>query len=227
VIAATVWCAVVWCGWSLLTDRRVRSAVLGASVAVIIGLSVVTLSDAVPARVPGADFSTALATLIPRTSAELSPDDRYLLRAIDSSHLGAVANGLFVGLEQRGLDVSVERPYELSVGRHHTADLDDVDHLLVVIASHDRDWNWVPPPGSEPIAGYDPLTAAQRTRLRTLARSVYQDVDARTREVALPADNGRARAYLTKHGAKQAEVDEFYDLEQKGMAYTVYLVPVA
>jgi hypothetical protein len=225
VVAATAWCALVWCAWSLVASTRGARVVLGGAFAVVIVLSIALLPDARAAQVPGADFAAALDELTPRAAEQLSRDDTYLLRAIDTRHLGAVGTGLFVGLEQRGFDVRVERPYELAVGRHHTADPDEVDHLLLVVSSHDRDWNFTQPLGAVPIADYDPLDDEQRDRLVTLARSIYDDVDPQTREQALPSDTDRARAAMTDRGAERDEVDEFYDLERTGIGYTVYLVP--
>jgi hypothetical protein len=227
VIAATVWCALAWCAWSFVASTRGARVALGGAFTVVIVLSLTLLPDARAAQVPGADFAAALEELTPRTAEQLSRDDSYLLRAIDTRHLGAVGTGLFVALEQRGFDVRVERPYELAVGRHHTADPSGVDHLLLVVSSHDRDWNFTQPLGAIPVAEYDPLTEKQRARLVTLARSIYEDVDTQTREQQFPADTDLARASLTDHGAERDEVEEFYDLERTGVGYTVYLVPGA
>ena len=166
VVGGLVCVALVWAAYTLVARSWVARVLTAAGVALLALLAVVASFDAVPPRVPLEHVSVALEHLTPEVTQHLSRKQRYLVTFVDSRDLGAIGDGLYLDLTQRGYDVKVPHDYGKAFGTWRAADAGSVDATVTVVANDDVDKGWTPPSNATPIASYDPLSASERVGVR-------------------------------------------------------------
>jgi len=193
----------------------------------LIGLTVSNTWAATSVRAPDKEFSDAIARLGPSTAAHLQHDQRYLLTFVDSENSGAMGEGLFLDLAERGRHVRFESELSRLVGSWRTARRTQVDAVVIVIAGGDLQRGWRPPPGARRISAYDPLTPRERIRSQRLERQARDTLGLNAPSGALPLLSAFGRKQLVDNGVHQHVVDELRQLHQRGDAYSVYLEPAS
>jgi hypothetical protein len=225
-IAALVYLSIAW---SAVAGLRSRSAL---RVGVVLGTAttaaavVVLLGGSAPVE-PFPTFSRAIAALAPATAAALSPDASYVVRASDPVTYTAVSRGLLLELERRGAHVfnDHERLATITFGADRVRAARDVGHAVLVVAGPVLDAGWRPSAGARRVAHWDPLSPPERVRARQLSRRVHLDT-ATPPAVVMPLDATLFRDRAVQHGARRRDVDALAALEARGVAYSVYVVPV-
>jgi hypothetical protein len=154
VLAAAVWLSIGWSAACCL-GRQARHGLLGVAVAATGVMSVVVSARAVPAGLPDANQSTAVAALASELTTGLDRDAAYLVDWTDAEFWGAVGIGVFVELDRLGYDVSVSPSRAPQFGKWLTARAEDVDATVLVIGSTDAAHGVEPPPGAAELARFD------------------------------------------------------------------------
>jgi hypothetical protein len=227
VIAASLWCSLLWSLWRIACDLRIGSparAFTWAAAAIVAVVSLVVAIDATSAEVPEPAFAGAVRAVTPRTAASLSKKRPYVVTWIDSRDLGAVGVGVYLALAERGYDVKVLAFFKHSFGSWRVAPLAEADALVTVVLADDTA-KFDATPGTEKVASYDPLNATERARADVLEREIRAQSrpDLRLADVDSPI----GRATLAREGAPSAALDELAALRRKGIAYDVYVSPTS
>lgn len=227
-VAAIATLSIVWTVALEVRAARARAAIAAVGLLGILVTGATMVSD-LPVALPETTMSRVIAAVGPPTAAALDHDNRYLVRAIDPTALGASQSGLYFDLEQRGFHVftDLDQLSSLTHGNWRVAGPHDVDEIVMIVALPDLDaGTYVPPSGARLVATYDPLTPAQRSRYRQLA----SDLRAR-----LGADVPPGRLSLSidqllewqRLGTPQSMVDELVALQAHGDGYDVFVTPPA
>lgn len=229
VLAALIWLSIAWSLWSLLARRSaaratVTSALLALAGATIVGLTASTAWTAASVEMPQQQHSDTIAQLGPSTAANLQRDGRYLV-TISSRDFGSVGVGLFLYLEDRGLDVRVERALSHPFGSWRTARRSQVDGDVIVLAGTAREHASMVPDGSERIATSDPLSTAEQALAQRLEREIRDSLDAFPPAEELPVLSSAGRQELVGAGADIRAVNELRRLREQGDPYAVYVAP--
>ena len=227
VAAALVWLSLAWSLWSLLSRASMTRALVAAALVALIGVTVSNAWAATSVRAPDPQFSDTIARLGQSTTAHLQRDQRYLVTFVDSENSGAMGEGMFLDLAERGRQVRVEPALSRLVGSWRTARRSQVDTVVIVVAGRDLERGWSPPPGARRISAYDPLTPRERTRSQRLERQARDTLGPDAPSGVLPVFSAFGRKQLVDNGVDQRVVDELQQLHQRGDAYSVYLVPAS
>ena len=215
--------------WSVVTDLRTPRARGAVSAVALIGLAAtaaVMLRD-LPVALPEEQVSRTIEAIGAPTAAALRNDERYLVRAVDPTLWGAAWTGLYFDLERRGFDVFVDRSdvSSLQYGEWREATPIEVDAMVMIVALPDLEFGtWRPLPASRLVASYDPLTAAQRARVRELTASIRTALGANAPPDRFSVGIAEVLAF-EKLGASRTELDELRALTMLGDGYAVYLTP--
>jgi hypothetical protein len=226
VVAALVWLSLAWSIWSLISRPPMTRALVATALVALIGLTVSTVWAAASVRAPDHEFSDTIARLGPSTASHLQRDQRYLLTFVDSENSGAMGEGMFLDLAERGRHVRVRSELARLVGSWRTERKTQVDGVVIVVAGGDLERGWSPPPGAKRISAYDPLTPHQRNRSRRLERQARDTLGLDAPSGSLPLGSPFGRKLLVGNGVDPHVVDELRQLHQRGDAYSVYLAPV-
>jgi hypothetical protein len=225
VIAAALWCSVAWSLWAIVSGLRaastVRALAWAAVVVVAIG-SLLVAVDATSATVPAPALSAAVHAIAPPTAAALAKDRPYVVTWIDSRDLGAVGQGVYLALAERGYDVKVLDFFKHSFGSWRVAPLDGVDALVTVVLADDAA-KFDATPGTTKVASYDPLNAGERARADELEREMRARAGPALR--LADVDTAIGRVALARDGVSTAVLDELAALRRRGIAYDVYVSP--
>jgi hypothetical protein len=225
VAGASIWMSILWSTWSLLGSRVVAltepmsKALVAATMIVAVALTV----RSVGAELPVAEYSPAVRSLVEDTAPQLDDDDTYLVEWRMSRAFGYVGIGVFVDLARQGYDVVV--PTVEGIKFEPREKRDEADHRLVITTPED-DIDHPPPPGSVPIARYDPLDDDERAE----ANSLWFEIVRQVRGVASGpnmVDSPLGRAELLDAGADPELLRRFVELWDVGPAFTLYLAPGA
>ena len=120
-------------------------ALVAAALVALIGVTASTAWAAASVRAPDHQFSDTIARLGPSTAAHLERDQRYLLTFVDSENSGAMGEGMFLDLAERGRQVRVQPELSRLVGSWRTARRAQVDGVVIVVAGGDLERGWSPP----------------------------------------------------------------------------------
>lgn len=221
---AVAWCAVELVA-PLVVPRIQRFSYRIAGVAAV-GCGLLVGVSGLPVELPLPIYGTPVATLAGPTAAGLDHHKRYLVVAIDSGSLGATAVGLLTELEDRGYQVFFDRRFTLALSKRRVIDPARADASLAVVSGED-DVDWKPPLGSRRLATYDPVPAANRREARALQTKFRRLLgkDAGGGPIVVTSPGGRAP--VEGHGARAADIDRLAEIQARGDAYSVYLVPAA
>lgn len=226
IVAAVANLALVWAVLQAVDRSRLRRAATWLAVGGVVVTGVMTMTD-LPARVPLADNSRVVAALSDPVAAALDRDSRYLVLSFDLTELGYASRGLYLELERRGFHVSAEHAEaaDLQFGSWRLATPGEVDGLISVADVSDVAFR--PPPGSRRIAGYDPLTPAERAREIGLEQSIRAQMGDRAPEGRVLVNNGFLQYVAEQAGARRDDVAELSRLQARGNGFAVYLSPAA
>jgi hypothetical protein len=227
VVAALVWLSLAWSLWSLLSRVSITRALVAAALVALIGVTASTAWAAASVRAPDHQFSDTIARLGPSTAAHLERDQRYLLTFVDSENAGAMGEGMFLDLAERGRHIRVEPELSRLVGSWRTARRAQVDGVVIVVAGGDLERGWSPPAGARRISAYDPLSPRERTRSQRLERQARNTLGPDAPSGALPLVSAFGRQQLVDNGVDPHVVDELRQLHERGDAYSVYLAPAS
>jgi hypothetical protein len=224
VIAALLWCSLLWSLWCTVGEARLARVLVPAGGAAVVVLATVVAWEAVPARVPGLEYSTAVGKLTTGTIGQISRDRRYLVKWVNSDALGAVGVGTYLELLERGFDVGVAPEFGHAFGSWRVARPGEVRGTITVLSS-DSSEGFHRPAGAVLVAQYDPLTAPERRRA--------QEIEAEIRAHAGPsgplapgdADSVFGRGALLAAGIAPAQIDALRELRRPGLAYAVFVEP--
>jgi hypothetical protein len=223
VIAAVVWLSALWSGWSLLTSARVRAVIAVVSVAALVVLSAVMVGRALSVEVPNARDSVAIGRLSDAIMAELGEDgSSYVVDWTDSRDWGAVGWGLFADLDRRGLPVAAAARHHAALGTWRTASPQARDGLLFVMTADDLARGIAPPPGSEVVTSFDPLSPGEQARAQGLLGEIGDLLGDANWDWAL-VDTALGRQVLVERGVPADVVGELTELRERGAGYTVFL----
>jgi hypothetical protein len=224
VIAALLWCSLVWSLWCAVGEARLAPVLVPAGCAVIVVLATVVAWDAAPARVPGLEYSTAVGKLTPGTADKLSRDRRYVVKWVNSDALGAVGVGTYLELVERGFDVGVSPEFGHAFGSWRVARPGEVQGTITVVSS-DSSEGFPRPVGAVQAAQYDPLTAADRRRAQEIEVEIRAHAGPSRPLVPGDADSVFGRGALLAAGIDPAQIDVLRELRRPGLAYAVFVVP--
>jgi hypothetical protein len=224
VLGALLCASLVWSAYTLWARSRLPRLLATVGIALLALVALFASWNAVPARVPLEHVSVALEHLTPKVTQHLSREQRYLVTFVDSRDLGAIGDGLYLDLTQRGYDVKVQRDYGKAFGTWRVADAGSVDATVTVVANDDVDKGWTPPSNAEPIGRYDPLSPSERRRAQRLASTILRSLHGSVAYDPGLLDSQFGRRKLGAAGADPADVAELAALRRAGSAYTVYLV---
>jgi hypothetical protein len=214
--------------WTAMTTcpAKLRTPATGAVLLVLVVTVAVNLAG-LPAPVPHADLSRAMAALAEPTARDLARNRRYLVRDKDERGFLAAKNALYVELQERGFDVFSEpgNHAKAQYGSWRLAQPHEVDDIVTIVNLAELGTAWEPPHGSRRVAFWDPLTFAQRARVRELEASIRADMGDSTDEHRVLLDTSISRVAAVAKGARRNEVDELHDLQQLGDGYAVYVSP--
>lgn len=222
VIAALLWCSIVWSSWCVAATARLALAWVRAGCAVIVALGAVVAWDAVPGRVPGPEYSAAVGKLTTGTVAQLARDRRYLVKWVNSDALGAVGVGTYLELAERGFHVGVSPEFRHAFGSWRVVRPGDVDGTIIVVSS-DSAGDFNPPAGAVLAAQYDPLTAAGRRRAHEIEREIRARPGSSGPLVPSDVDSVFGRGALVAAGIDPAHIRTLQELRRPGLAYAVFV----
>jgi hypothetical protein len=226
VIPAVAALAVAWTAMTTCPAKLRKPAAAAVFVA-LIAMVTVDLAE-LPAPVPRAGTSEALAAVAEPTAEELDPERRYLVTGVDEVNLGGATSGLYVELHRRGFNVFAQ-PGKYAKNRYGSWRLarpDKVDDIVTIVNLAELGHPWEPPVGSRRVAFWDPLTFAQRARSRELEGSIRASLGELASAGRIGLESPLSRRMAVAHGARPHEVDELHDLQQLGAGYAVYVSPV-
>jgi hypothetical protein len=225
-VAAIAVLSIVWCVVADLRRPRVRDAASIIAVLGIVATGAVMMRD-LPVPLPDERLSVMVAAVGPPTADALERNRRYLVRGIDPSVWGAATTGVYYDLYRRGFDVFVD-PDELSSVRYgawREATPQSVDGLVMVIDLPDVQLGtWPPPAGSRLVASFDPLTAAQRARVRELDATIRESLGPNAPKGRLSVGVADVLS-MEPLGASRAALEELHALQSLGDGYAVYVAP--
>jgi hypothetical protein len=215
--------------WSLVSDfrtPRVRDTISGIALVGVVAVAVVMVRD-LPVTFPDEQLSHMIEVVGPPTAAALDHEQRYLVRGLDPSLLGAAPTGLYFDLYRRGFHVFIDPDQYSSVqyGAWREATPGDVDAMVMIIDLPDLEAGaWAPPPGSRLVASYDPLTAAQRAKVTELTAGIRELLGPNAPRGRIATGLGDA-LHMTGLGVPASALDGLHALQQLGDGYAVYLTP--
>jgi hypothetical protein len=227
VIAALLWCSLLWSAWSLLGAARARAmtpALVATGCAAMAVLAAVVARDAVPARVPQQQYSRTIGKLANGTASRLVRDRRYLVTFVDTRDLGAVGVGTFLDLADRGFRVKVPRAFGHAFGSWRVARDGAVDGTIAVVSGDSLE-TFRPPPGAVQAVRYDPLSAADRRRAQELERDIRAHAGPDGSLQPSAVDSLFGRGTLVRAGVSAATIDALRELRRPGLAYEVWINP--
>ncbi len=229
VIAALLWCSLVWSLWSVIGEARLSRVLVPIGTAVVVVLAAVVAYDAVPARVPQAQYSTAVGKLMSGTIGQLSRDRRYLLKWFNSDALGAVGVGTYLDLVDRGFDVRVSPEYGPGFGSWRAVRANEADHLdgTIIVVSSDSSASFQRPVDAVPAGHYDPLRADDRQRAQDIERDIRSRSGPNGPLEPSEVESVFGRALLRQAGVDDASIEALRRLRKPGLAYEVFVVPTA
>jgi hypothetical protein len=223
-VGAAVWLSMLWSTWSLLRTRggapadAITRLIAAATVVAALALT----ARAVDAELPVAPHTKAVSTLIAAATPQLDARDSYLVEWLPTTRdFGYVGVGVFVDLRRRGFDVVV--PTVESIAFEPREQRDHADRRLLVTTPED-DIDVPPPPGSVPIARYDPLEADERAEFGAL----WSEIARQAPDVATsPSIFGSllGRVALLDAGVDPGLIERFTELWDEGPSFTLYLAP--
>ena len=172
-IGALAWFAVGWTALRVLAERpsvtRFGEPVLWAAVAVAVLLAAATTITGIHAQLPGASSERALRRLAPQllAFARRTPAPVLVESAPDIGS-AALADGLLLELDKRGIDARFERDGGgRGVGEHRTVEPADARTTLLTAAGSAVD-TYDANPAFRRVATYDALTPDERASLVSL-----------------------------------------------------------
>jgi hypothetical protein len=224
VIGALLWCSLVWSAATLVRGATMTRALVAIGAGATAALAIAGAWFAVPARVPLERVSVALRKLTPEVKQHLSQKQTYLVGFADSRDLGAVGDGLYFDLNDSGYRVKTTPEFAKAYGSWRVAQAGEVNATVTVIGNDDVSLGVEPPPGSQEIAYYDPLSTAQRARADALQRAIRARTEPRLKWAPTNLDYALGRRALVAAGANANDVAELARLRKPGSAYTVYLL---
>ncbi len=223
VIAGFTWLSILWSTVSLLRDARHRQVAAAIALTVAAVLALVLGGRAVPATVPEQEASDAVGQLGPQVVAGLSPGDTYRLEWIDG--WGGTGMGLYYDLDRRGLDVFVPPEYQPAFESWRTADGRAVDATLLLVGGDDAGPGYEPPPGATRLAQHDPLAPAERARADELRARIDEELASQGQAVPARGEPASRDVLLAYAAVDEQLLTELAELESRGSAYSVYLLP--
>jgi hypothetical protein len=246
VVGLTVWLAI---GWSVagvlgvvpphrsadapaLGRRGLRLLAPAAGLVVgggTIALAAASVSAAVPAPLPVAPASTAIAHLAPSTAAAVGRGGPELLRWMDPESLSGIGPGMFTALRLAGVDVVAPPALASGVGSWRTAPPASFRGVITGVGVPDptiASQAAPPPPGSRLVASYDPLSPQQRQEALMLQRRIRAAMGPRAPQDALVvAPHPFPQQQLVAAGAARGDVERLASLQAGGSPYLVYFRP--
>jgi hypothetical protein len=224
VIAALLWCSLVWSLWCVVGEARLARLLVPVGCVAIVVLTSVVAWDAAPVRLPGLEYSTAVGKLETGTAGQLSRDRPYVVQWLGSDALGAVGVGLFLELVERGFDVEVPPGLGHAFGSWRVVRPDEV-HGTISVVSSDTSTDLQPPGGAVRAAQYDPLTPADRRRAQEIEREIRAHTTASGPLQPAYVDSLFTRGLLLAAGIEPAHIKTLVELRRPGLAYAVFVVP--
>jgi hypothetical protein len=217
---AIVWTAMTTCPAAF--RKPVAVAVFVALVATV----AIDLAE-LPASVPNADISKALAEVAGPTANKIQRARRYLVAGAEQRGFGASTAGLYVELHRRGFDVFAkpEKDGEIRYGSWRLARPEEVDAIITIVNVAELDHTWEPADGSRRIAFWDPLSSAQRARARELEGRIRVSMGELAPAGRVLVDTRDLGEIAIADGARPDDVDELHDLQKRGDGYAVYMSP--
>jgi hypothetical protein len=214
--------------WSLFVGHRsawLRGAVTGGAIIAMTSTAAIALVE-MPATLPLPSFSTAVRELSAPTADALDPDLRYLVQGVDRHSLQAATSGMFLALTERGFKVFTNRMPNaaLTHGAWRLATRSEVDAVISVVAIPELDGGWRPPSGARVVASWDPLSPAQRVRVRTLAGRIRRATGTDASQ-EMVVDSPYLRSLAVKQGANERDVADLARLQHRGDGFVVFVSP--
>ena len=201
-------------------QRWIGRGALAAGAVATVAVGVVGL----PAGLPLAPSSTAVAHLVGPTARSLDHHQRYFMVSIESLSLGATGVGMFAALEERGYRVYVDPMFRQAISDRRVLDERNADATLLVVAGEDEAAGWTPPAGARLVASYEPLPATTRREERALQARFRALLDDQAPSgplvVTLPA-----AAQLERRGVDPTDVLRLAEIQRLPDSYRIYLVP--
>ena len=197
-----------------------------AIVVLLIGLVAVvatTISEGVPVALPQAQNSRALSDLVGPTADGLEPHQTYVVNSVGGFQPTAIATGLVVALDLRGLSVYAQPGSAGALGSWNTRNPNHASGTVTVVGPTEFVGTWPPPPGSRLIARYDPLRPRQRREADKLQAQIKTSLGGNAPTGPIVTSPPLAAVLLIAHGAPKSAVVRLATLQAAGPTYLVYL----
>jgi hypothetical protein len=195
-------------------------------VVLLIGLVAVvatTISEGMPVALPQAQNSRAVSDLVGPTADGLKPHRTYVVDSVGGLEPTAIATGLVVALDLRGLSVYAQPGSAGALGTWHTGSPSHTSGTLTVVGPTELVGRWPPPPGSRLIARYDPLRPGQRHEADKLLAQIRTSLGGDAPTGPIVTSPPLAALLLIVHGAPRSAVVRLASLQAAGPSYLVYL----
>jgi hypothetical protein len=246
VVALVLWLSIGWCIAAALGVVPVRQGADGSplgrrglrllapaaglvAAAGTVALVAASVAAALPAPLPVAPASTAIAHLAPSTAAAVGRGGPELLSWMDPESLSGIGSGMFVALHRAGVDVVAPPVLASGVGSFRTAPPASFRGVITGVGLPDPTIPSLvaqPPPGSRLVASYDPLSTQQRQEALTLQRRIRAAMGPRAPDGALVVSpNPYPQEQLVAAGAAPGDVRRLAALQSSGSPYLVYFAP--
>jgi hypothetical protein len=203
--------------------QRVRGPALGAACAAVLAAATFAAVAGSPVIVPLPGPSATAAELSAEAARHLGPTDRYVVQSVDTAGFGAVAVGVTTQLMLDGHDVFAPPNLSQAYGSWRVRRPDRATATIYVVNLENELAGWNPPAGAEVIAHVDPLTPRERDEAVALERRIRSAVGDFQAGRALTG-GGSLENELVSHGASRPDVERLVELQDRGFAYSVYLV---
>ena len=246
VVALLLWLAIGWCLVEAVRALPARRRANGSSargrgpgrLAPAAGFLVATgtlvlvavsSADALPAPLPVAPPSDAIAHLAPTTARAVGRDGPYLLSWDDPVSLSGVGPGMFTALRLAGLDVVAGHDQSMAVGAWRVAPPIRVNGVITGVGVPDPtivSQPLQPSPASRLVASYDPLSPRERQEAVGLQRRIRAAMGRGAPPgalVVLPFPYSTTQ--LVDAGASRSDVLRLKALQTRGSPYFVYFTP--
>jgi hypothetical protein len=229
VVGLVLWLAIGWCLFAALSEVRVQRWPVGLLVAAGgVALVALTLAAALPAPLPNASESEAVAHLAPSTARALPAGRRYLVVWNDPQEAYATTPvGMFTDLERRSVNVVLPAANAFGFGARRTTPPASYSGVVTIVGVPDPAVRPPPPPGGRLIASYDPLPAGQRREADRLQEQIRDAQGPRAGQGALVVPGTPlGKALLVLGGAPASDVNRLAALQAKGSPYEVFFSPL-
>lgn len=246
VVALLLWLAIGWClvealrglparlradgsparGRGVGRSARVAGLLVATGTLVLVAVS---SADALPAPLPVAPASDAIAHLAPSTARAVGRNGPYLLRWEDPEALSGVGPGMFTTLRLAGLDVVAGAEQSKAVGAWRVTPPIHVNGVITGVGVPDPtilSQPLQPSPASRLVASYDPLSPGQRLEAVTLQRRIRAELGPRApADPLVVSQTPDAQSMLVEAGASSSDVQRLSSLQARGSPYLVYFTP--